>query len=741
MASDYTTPLTKRNPGTTPPQQGDVGPLLSTGVLDKKGKPIRRAVQTIDQAKLVLSRLVEINRRRHLVAARILAKYNSERPYDPDELEKLALSWRQNFSSKAFASLVERVFPRLSEAVHAAKYLTSATLSNKWVNSTQKSEFFQAAISNFIRSQPDWTSLIDNLALDVVLFGYSALIWTDPTSWWPVRPKHNELFFPDGTKQDPELIQLFAIRETFLPHELFQVIEDREAAEAAGWKIPAVIEAINKACPAQLRNRLASTGQAQIWYEEANRHLNLVASYVEGANVVAIYTLFVREVTGKVSVYRFAEQPNLELIFEHDDYFSRMSDCLALFTYQHGLGTIHSSKGIGRDVYELTTMIDRTRCEIVDRAILSGKTFWQGDPRRLNTFRMSLIGNAVLVPAGWAPLEVRIDGNVEPLLRLDAYFARLADQLVGAITEPHVGGEAFRSPEAWRILAARQEEVRDAKITRWLTQVARAISTLQRKLCDPEILDKKVKDFQKSLQEVLSKEELEELANTPAITVVRDLTPVERQLISMVAAEKRGHPLYNQRQLEVEDLVARVGIDFANRVLLPDEDQTVQVEAARQQQLENVLLMANQQVMVSPRDNHLIHLEMLKIQMQALIPALQQRQISVNLLINFLAHYESHVTAAAQAGANKAVLAPHFDFLKQAAEVVKNLLDAERNVETLGAVAATSEAEHEAQAEGLMSAAAAAYLAREAEAPGSTAASNAAPATAPAPTPTPEIPS
>ena len=89
-------------------------------------------------------------------------------------------------------------------------------------------------------------------------------------------------------------------------------------------------------------------------------------------------------------------------------------------------------------------------------------------------------------------------------------------------------------------------------------------------VANDDVDDQDAKDMQDRLLEIMSREELDELAAQPVAQSISDLTPMQRQTIVMLAQEKKGNPLYNQRQLELEDLTARMGQDFAKRVLLAE---------------------------------------------------------------------------------------------------------------------------------------------------------------------------
>lgn len=340
------------------------------------------------------------------------------------------------------------------------------------------------------------------------------------------------------------------------------------------------------------------------------------------------------------------------------------------------------SKGIGRDIYELAGMQDRIRNEITDRAILSGKTIFSGDVRRIHTFKMNIIGAACIIPSGWTPIEQKIDGNIEPFLRLDAYFGMLVDGIIGNVSAPNMaaqGGEAMRSPAAWNLLASREEEHRDTKITRFLEQFVNLIQMMQKRIYDADSMDKDAKDAREELLKVMTKEELKELVDQPVAGTVKDLTPLQRQMIVAAASEKRGNPLYSQRALEVEASTAQISADWAKKVLLPEADPTEKAEQSRLQQFELALLQQGQAVPVSRRDSHLIHIEILMPVAEATAAAILQGQADTSILEAIAAHLTEHFHAAQAAGAPKDQLKPVAEFVKKIGPVLAKLkaLDAQ----------------------------------------------------------------
>jgi hypothetical protein len=645
--------------------------LIQSPALNASGEPTQRSIKDVFMAQEVVKTIIAANRERQIVNGRILAKYNAERPYSSARLHAEGLGWKQNFTTKPLPSMIEKVAPRFVRAVAAQKYLTNSSLSSRWENAVEKTEMFREHITKTIRARKGWTTLVEDIAFTNALFGHSVPAWLDEFTWFPKTFAQDEIYLSDGTKQLPSTSQVVVLRETFMPHELYAYIKDKEAAETVGWDIAKTITAINKASPNQVRNALGD-GTSETWYQNAARELTLGASYMGGASVVVVYSLLVREVTGKVSHYRLAGN-EYDLIFEKEDRFNSMDDCVAFFAFQKGNGTMHGSKGVGRDIYEMAGMIDRTRNEIVDRSILSGKSIFQGDIKQIHKFKMSVVGAALIVPQGWTLLEQKIDGNVEDFVRLDAFFGMIVDQLIGSTSPPKIEGEAFRSPAAVNLYAQREEEQQDVRIARFLEQFVSLVGTMQRRLCDKETVEDDAKALQEELLEHMSREELDELASQPVAGTVTDLTPLQRQLIVSLAAEKRGNPLYNQRQLEVEDLTARLNPEFAKRVLLPENDPTVQAEQQRLQQMELMLIQSGAQVPVSPRDNHMIHLDMLMPVAEQLAGSIMQGQGETEQLEPIIAHIMEHYNRALEQGVPKDKLKPVADLVNNAAKAIEQL--------------------------------------------------------------------
>ena len=674
-----------------PDEKSDTIGAIASPNLSSAVKPKNRSIRDAQQAKSIITTLEIANKERNTKNSRIMAKYNSERPYSQQTLESEGLGWKSNFTSAPLPLLIDKVAPRFVQAVEGVKYLTNSALPESIPGAAMKTEAFRREVTQTVRGRPGWRNLISELGQENALFGYAALGWLDEFHYFPKFFRQDAFFVPTGTKQLPIYAQVVVLRETLLLHELASMIKDREAAKIRGWDIPATIKAINSAMPV---NRRTDQTDPERVYEDLIRESVMGTSFETGSRAVTLWHLLATEVTGKVSQYIF-DGCDFSELFSSDDQFDSMSDAVSFFSFQNGNGTLHGSKGIGRSIYAMAGILDRSRNEVVDRLNLSGKIIITGDEKQLSRFRMSVVGNAILIGQAYNVIEKKFDAAVEPFMQLDAFLTGLLDQMAGATTPKVFEGERVTRAQV-DLFAAREEESRDTIIGRFLNQFADMMTTLQRRLCDSKTAEKDAKEMQKRLLEVMTREELDQLAKQPVAETVKDFTDLERQQVVIAAQEGQGNPLYNQRELARRKLTAQVNEEFANSVLLPDEDPTVIAEQTRLQQLE-LLIIAGQgsEVPISPRDNHLIHLQVLMPSMEASAQAATTDPNAVATLQALLKHAEQHQAAAEAAGGPKEVLAPTAEILKKLRSSMAELVALSQQQEQATAAAAQAEIEAE----------------------------------------------
>lgn len=606
-------------------------------------QPRVRAIKDALQAFQVATALQNENKDRNLRNARIMAKYNSERPFKRDELEDHGLGWKQNFSTKPLGIIADKASSRLSNAVHALRYFTSSTLPESYAHAAEKSEAFQSEITSTTRSWELWRDYIDEVALETSLFGYTSSVNLDEFSWKPEHFRQDAFFVPKVAKHTSSTAPIIVLKESFKPYDLFELVSDRSAAEAAGWYVTESLVAINEAMPVALRSSFSDLERV---YEDLIREANLATSFI-GCKEIPVYSVLATEVTGKITHWR-VHAVSGEALFMREDRFDSMSEVAHFFSFQRGNGYLHGSKGIGREIYGIAGAVDRARNDTVDRFFLAGKYLITGDEKQLKRFKMHVLGNSILIGSAYNVLDRQMKIDVQDYVALDQFLRGISDEIVGNVSPRFLQGERVTKAQV-DLFASREEEQKDNVVARFLMQFAGLMTMLQKKLCDPRTKDKDAKAMQERLLKKMSREELDLLANQPSADVVQDYSEQEQQKIILVATENRGNPLYNQMELERRKVIAQLGESFAKAVLLPANDPTVISEQSRLQMQElDFIARTGQPIPVSPRDDHVTHLELLKTEIESALPTVAQDVSKLPVIMSLIQHMREHIALATQ---------------------------------------------------------------------------------------------
>lgn len=653
-----TTPMTGSTGSANIDEKSPTGAGINTPDLSVKTlKPGRRAITDVGHVFLIIANLIEARRSQSEKNGRIAAKINAERPYVDATLESEGLGYKSNFSTKPMSTTLSKVGARLVKAIQSARYLTAAQLPDSIVSGKEKTELFRNEVTNLIRRWDGWFEFISTIAGEDSTYGWACAAWLDTQDWRPKSYRQDEAFFPDGTGHAVETVQVVALRRFVQMHELAEFIFDKEAATAAGWDIENTVESINNARPPNLTGNPTAANADARRYEDAIRESSVSLTLVNGSKQIEIYDVFATEIDGKVSHY-IVDYNTKKLLFEKEDRYKDIKTCLRLFSYEQSNGKLMGSKGVGREIYEIASALDRCRNEAVDRLQMSGKIIMSGPESQIDRFKLTSLGNVAIIPEGFTISQVKIEADVEGFQILEQLLTSLLDQIAGSVTPKQLPGERVTAAQV-NLVAEREEEKRDDRDTRFIIQIANTVTTMTRRAFSSECTDDEAKAAKEKLLRSMSKEELDMLLEQPALRTIEDFTEMDAQKIVAFAAEHKGDPRYNQQKLAMQSAAALIDAEFAADVVLPENDPTVQAEQSRQQELENLLFDASRPAAVSPRDDHNIHILVLKDALAQLVPAAVKGDLkALQVAPAFLQHWADHIAAAREAGVDEKSLAP-----------------------------------------------------------------------------------
>jgi hypothetical protein len=690
-------------------------------VVNDETLEVKRTFRNTEQAYSSYRRLKQQNVERNRKNALIQKKLNNEPPYAPKKLESMGQNWRSNRPTGFLSTMVSRIQPPFKQVVESSTYLTFTKYPAKGVDADHKTNIFREEITKCIRGWSGHDDIVAQVVHENTTFGFAALCWDDPRDWKPEFCRQDYTFFSIETPQEVQATPIWARKRRYQISELLPILEDPQTSSLAGWNIKNLIKALNNATPA---GRTLDSDDDARRIEDWIREGSYGASYENDAKYVELGELLVKEPHGKISRFLFDDKSGNEICTQLDRY-SRMSDCLALFSVEIGSGSLMSSRGAGRDLYNSHIAIDKARNLVQDNVYLKGMLLLKKTATaKPGIAPLTVMHPVAYVAEGYEVVPQSAPADVDDFLKLDQFVSGLAEIQLGTFLPSSALGLQTGDKTASEInrVAAIENQIREGILMRWSKQYSEAVARMQRGICHPEhikaaselkmLLDvarmtnqdaiwarkEVVEAFQQSefdmpaflvpfdlpshldedavscclamLDRNLPPSDIIMMAFAPAQELIPDNAAQEGAILDLLIQRYTGNPAINQDELIKLDWSKKMGQELANQVILPkDQVEAVAIEATRAQIIELQSIIAGQEVPVSPRDNDMVHLETLVAKLMPVIANAPQGALPPEMVGPFakaLEHFITHINQAEMKGADRNKIAEYKQMVQEA---------------------------------------------------------------------------
>lgn len=591
-------------------KDSSVHSVPNTPNLTKGLRAERLSIESTDQAVSICNSLIEENRDRVLMAKQIQEAIDSiDPPMSPQALEESGKGWMSNITTGILTSIVERILPRLVMRVKTAPSLTASSLPVTTPDYATKTSAYRKSLTDLIRSWPKFNIAAQNLAKEMIDHGYSFAYWTNPIDWKPKIARMDRAYVPNGTEQG-EPPQFFMVREYYRVNELWSMIEDRESAEDSGFDIDNMVEAINDAAPIFIPNDGDETEARQ--FEDLKREVVTSYGYAQGSNTVEVWHLFSTEYDGRVSQWMIDSKTN-NLLFRADSRYDSMDDVVVIVPFQIGNGTVHGSLGAGKICYDLAAEAEKNRNSAMDSFRNRGRLAIEfADPADMPENPLVIDDIGMYVQGGrFAGNSGMLPENAQAFVMLDEFLRKIMQEKVGVYLFEPIAQENPRTATEAQIIALQGEELKNSVLDNFLSSFARVVAAISRRAFGGTSDDPSAEAARDALLKIMDEDELDELIkNTPTQTII-DINNSDTLRIVDWVRTKMGNPMYNQHELQRLEGSLSVPLEIVDQVLLPINDPTEDAEQVRLQLMEINQIINGTPMPVSPRDNHLIHIQTL----------------------------------------------------------------------------------------------------------------------------------
>lgn len=490
-----------------------LGRLNTPEFEDESTKVLNKPISNAYQAFEVFQRLQRDNQARANRNKLIADSYNGSSPFDQKKLDANAQGWRANFSTLVLATFVDRVTPRLTDAVHGMKHLTDSELPDSFINATNKTDKFRTRTTEQIRAWNGWVDYVEQVAGENVLYGYTAGIQMDSFDWRPKTFRQEDTLFDEQAPQLAEKLPLFCIKANYYIHEACDIIQDPDAALDAGYNVGNLKSAIEKAAP-PYDSFVYNPRQLSDMVREGN----LYYSFHRSSKMIETVHVFVKcydntvdhwwvnrngakksnsnrnrpmEKSPSANVVQGFDEPKMgdqdpyELGF-FESVAEAMDDVITLFSFQAGNNRLFGSKGIGRLLYNISLALEKARMSFIDAMYISGLLIGQAEESIIGRLQPNVRSPFLIVPEGFQLLMQQFRVDINNWLGLDQKLQNTAEIIAGAFLPDQQqisnNGQQIQTATKESIDTVKEEEVKQGMMNRWWVQFTRGVSSMQRRI-------------------------------------------------------------------------------------------------------------------------------------------------------------------------------------------------------------------------------------------------------------------
>jgi hypothetical protein len=695
----------------------------SKNVINPETLELESGVIGFTQAHAIYKNFVQDNKERNRKNAAIARKINNEQPWNPRKLKAAGQSWRSNRPTGFMSAMLKRIAPPYKQMVDQLPLLTFSRFPGAQ-DKEAKQDIFRKKITDTIRSWSGWSDYQQQLIDENVGYGYAAVTWNDDYSWKPELCRQDEALFYVGCPQLAKECKTWARKKDYYVDEIAEILKRPEAAEAAGWRVKALVAKLNSASK-QFDDK--STDENARVYEDLIRENNLASSFTSTIRVVKTGHLFVQNPQGGVDHYIFDRDDGKGLFFRRGRY-AKMEHILALFSAEVGDRTLHGSRGAGRTLYNTHVSVEQSRNLINDALHLSGllllKRTTKAGSGATETPGLSVNHPFAVLGDGYDVVEnVKFEVNSEAFFALDRHSTSQAEIQVGAFMPGQIVNEAGERRTASEVnyVASIDAQIRAGVLARYADQTFNSIDEIQRRICLPEnvaaaeaivqeyralsnsaeiIYDAElyqaltqagyaeqfflasipeeldadaVKCVTEMLLEGLTGPEILVLANTSSRANVDDAIASQSGILDMVVASYAADPLVDAVELKRRHLSSKLGAGAAERLLNVDLNPLSPLKQQRTQLMELTSMLNDFASMpVDPTDDDVVHLAVI---VSRVLPMLENLQVnplltSQQFFIAVAEHTTAHVQSATQKGVPPDQLADAQALLAQLEQII-----------------------------------------------------------------------
>lgn len=544
-------------------------------------------------------------------------------PYRQSGLRASGQGWRANFNNRESKSRKDSAkTPYYDLFASGPTFADCITKEKGQIPAQDASGVITEEFHTMLDSWPAFDPNIWQMLDSFVGFGRGYLFWPQAdiwhfsvVPWWKVR-------FPDGTGVDPDGWSLFSIQHEFDPVTLNSYVRDAKTAQAAGWNVKRVQEAIKNSVPydpSSAKDMMA----VQQMVTDQDIQLMYRASTIQAASI------YVKEFDGTWSrmIVEVGKTSNSDAQLGDGDwlYYKRgvgedIHEVLAPFIFEVETGSVNGLSGILQLITDTVKVVNRGECEQINNGFMRSTIVMQPSnaSARVKSGLITVGGGVTLIPEGMQIQQSTILGDVQTSMAINQELRRNLD-INSGIFRPQME-KPSGNPEplgTTQLRYAQASVLTNSAVTRFLQQLDWCYTEIFRRAKRPVSSSsnaalKAAAAFRQNCKERGVSQKQLDSCTVRAARVIGNGSPAMRsqlttelaQLMPVLGLGQRG------RDALARMVIASRGGQSMVDLLKPREDAAnIPTNQDREAMEENAVVKIGSPVIVVENDDHVVHLQ------------------------------------------------------------------------------------------------------------------------------------
>jgi hypothetical protein len=398
----------------------------------------------------------------------------------------------------------------------------------------------------------DWDKDVQLSQQEMVLYGFGPLMFENENAVFPISIEAGDLLVPNRTRSKVSRWELSVVLWDYYPPELYDFIQNEEAAKATGWNVAYTKSVIENAMGAS-----QDQGKRRDWEWHQNQLKSNSYNYRNDEKVCKVAHMLWREfpkdgeTKGRVThaivertttatpstatgiAGEAAKKAATQYLFIKVGRYADFKEDLHPMYYDRGRGGYHHNvTGMGVKLYGPMEYENRLLCNQMDKAFAPKTIFKAGTAEAMTKFQLATYGDYCVVGPGIDAMQNPIQGFLQDGLAMYRTSADLMRSNLSASRQqvaPEKPGNPVTAFEK-RAEISEQSSLSATTFNHHYKEMDCLYGEIVRRLCNLNSTDERAQRYQERCEEAgVPKECFGRIVSVKAVRVTGQGSPFMRQ--------------------------------------------------------------------------------------------------------------------------------------------------------------------------------------------------------------------